>query len=378
MAIVNFEGSLVSQRNSALDHIEEKQPQPRLARGIGTFLAVALLVVSGTADGLSQMNGLPTPWQHKVFALNMSGYRSVPKVDHGFLLTWKWAIRVAAQNHAIQLNSLADGSTEEIAFWIGGASTIWIDNVAVSPGQRIIVVGSFLRPYTRKAANFMAGMDLDGHNLQIVDMETYEPELVCAEKDRSVWTFGQDWGAERSDVPYSMLRNYSPDGRLLKSYLPNDTLPPVRLNFSTRLRRMGGASGSAFLRCGDESVGAFIGPVSTWAEVQQGDGTLQTWKVKPPAVGRVTGLALLGRHKVYCSFKTQKSVFVRGFFSLDLSRPSLATWVPIDGTLSFIGAAQESSPIIAVVGDDGPNLVYVQVAADFPKSDPVFYWSKLD
>ena len=342
---------------------------------VWAILLVVLFGGSGAALGFGQPDGLPAPWQHKLISLGWSNNRSLPKVDHGYALFFQWFIKDGL-NDAIRLISLTDGPAKDLPFWINGASVIWVNNVGVAPGQELVVVGSFSRSVGGAAINFIAETDMEGHSIRTVDTGTYEPELACAENDGSIWTFGQDWSEEQSDITYLMLRNYSPSGRLLKSYLENDSLGPVALNFSTRLHRLGGASGGVYLRCGNESVGVYVGHALTWAEVQLDDGSFQAWKVKLPAVGNVTGLALVGGHRVYCSFRTNKSIFVRGLFQLDLTQSSMATWEPIDGTLSFIGAPPESSPIVAVLGDDGPSLVYVHAPADFPKSDPVFFWTK--
>ncbi len=321
-------------------------------------------------------NSLPAAWQQKVLALSWSKGQSSFKFDRGYVLSFRRTVAEGPQKDTIHLNSLSDGMTKDLPFWINGASQIWIDAVAVVSEQKFIVVGSFLPIAGGQPINFMAETDIEGRHVQTVDMGTYEPEFACAASDGSVWTLGQDWSAEQSDISYPMLRNYLPNGRLLDSYLVNDSLPPIRLNFSRRLHRMGGASGGTYLRCGDESVGVYLGPAFTWAEVQLKNKTFQTWKVQFPASGHVTGLALLGTHEVYCSFATRKSVIVRGLFKLDLRNSDTADWEPIDGTLTFVGESALSSPVTFVAGSDGPNLVYVNMPTDFPKSDPVFFWSK--
>lgn len=327
-----------------------------------------LLVVTPVA---AETGGEVTPWQQKVPAVIWSKYRSLPRVEHGHFLFFRRAARNDSSTDVVNLYSLADGSERKTPFWINGASAIWVNDAAVTQGEKLFLVGSLLG--SRGVINFMAESDIEGHILQTIDMGTYEPERACVDSAGNVWTFGQDWNAEKSDIPYEMLRNYSPTGRLLKSYLSNDTLPPVALNYSTRLSSRGGAHYGAYLRCGNESVGVYVGPALAWAEVGLMDGRFQKWKVMLPAVGRVTGFALLGAGQAYYSFRAQNSVFMRGLFRLDLTKPNVATWGAIDGTLSFIGEGP-SSPRIVLGGADGQNLVYAYVPADFPKSDPVFYW----
>src|SRR4029077_19245440 len=229
---------------------------------------------------------------------------------------------------------------------------------------------SFSRSADRVPINFISESDVAGRTPTTIDMGTYEPELACVAPDGTVWTFGQDWSAERSDIPYSLLRNYSSKGRLLGSYLPSDSLPPARLNFSPRLHRMGGAPGRIFLQCGQQSVGAYIGPVGAWVEIDPAEKTSRVWQVDLPSPAIITGLALLERHEVYCSFKGQNTVFIRGFFKLNLSQPKVATWEPIQGMVEYLDIAHKSTPPMSVIGADGSSLVYQQINSD----SHIFYW----
>jgi hypothetical protein len=334
------------------------------------FLFLAVGTGSGSEPAVSQSNGLPAPWQQKAVSVTLFPDHTIPKIDHGYTVVSRRMIIDGIQQEAIYLKSLADGTERQTSFWISGASVIWINDLAAASSDKLFVVGSFRRSADGVPINFVAEADMSGHTLRTIDMGSYEPELACVAPDGSFWTFGQDWSAERSDIPYSLLRNYSSTGRLLGSYLPSDTLPPARLNFSTRVHRMGGARGRMFLQCGQQSVGAYIGPVGTWVEIDFADKTSQVWQVNPPSAGMMTGLALLKRHEVYCSFRGQNTVFVRGFFKLNLSQPKIATWEPIAGMVQYLNVAQKSPPAMSVIGADGPSLVYQSIDS----GRHIFFW----
>lgn len=308
-----------------------------------------------------QSNAPPKPWRQKAFLIPWSPGQRFPKIDRGFVLFSRRVILGDSPNGAIYLRSLSEGTERWVAFKPNGASIIWINDVAIASSERIFTVGSLARATDGTPVNFMALSDMTGRVIKTIDMGTYEPELACLAGDGNLWTFGQDWSAEGSDLSYPMLRNYSGAGRLLASYLPSDSLPPAKLNFSTRLHRMGGAPGRIFLQCGSQSVGTYIGPVHTWVEIDLSDGAAHSWVVSPPAAGNITGLALLEKHQVYCSFRGLNTVFVRGFFHLDFRDSKVATWEPIKGMMEY-NINSKSLPTTFLFGSDEASLVYAQIA----------------
>src|SRR4029077_2543962 len=155
--------------------------------------------------------------------------QTIPKIDHGYVVFSRRIIVNEIQHEAIYLKSLADGTERRPSFWLDGASVVWINDLAVASVDKLFVVGSFSRSADRVPINFISESAVAGPTPTTIDRGTYEPELACVAPDGTVWTFGQDWSAERSDIPYSLLRNYSSKGRLLGSYLPSDSLPPARL-----------------------------------------------------------------------------------------------------------------------------------------------------
>jgi hypothetical protein len=334
------------------------------------LLLSAIGACSGLNGAITRFDGFPPPWRQRVVSVSLSRGQTIPKIDHGYILFARHIIIGRSQQEAIYLQSLADDAVRRPSFWLKDASIVWVNDSAVSSSNEFFVVGSFARSADGATINFMTESDVEGHVHATIDMGTYEPELACVAPDGSIWTFGQDWSAERSDIPYPMLRNYSSKGRLLGSYLPSESLPPARLNFSTRLHRMGGARGRMFLQCGQQSVGAYIGPVSAWVEIDLASRTTEVWQVEPPSRSIMTGFALLAKHEVYCSYAARNSVFVRGIFKLNLNQSTIATWEPIPGMVDYVSAAPDSAPAMTVIGADGPSLVYQKIES----KRHIFFW----
>jgi hypothetical protein len=341
-------------------------------QSVAVCLLIAWATPSCVAHTVNRSGVLPKPWQQKAISFNWLPTQTIPKIDHGFIVVSRRVVVNDTKGDVLYLKSLKDESERRIPLWLGIASAIWINDVAVASAEKIYVVGSLLHSSDKTIVNFMAQTDMDGHTSGLVDTGTYEPELACVGGDGTLWTFGQDWSAERSDISYSLIRNYSSTGRLLGSYLQSDILPPAKLNFSTRLHRMGGATGRIFLQCGTESIGAFISPTHTWAEIDLSDRTSHVWSVSPPSAGHMTGMALLGRHQVYCSFRGWQAVFIRGLFKLNLADAKVASWVPVAGMVEYLSASDKTPPVRFLFGSEDSSLVYV----DISDRNLLFSWTK--
>lgn len=351
-------------------------------------LAAFLTACLGDA-AYCQMGTLPSAWQQKEFpGVVWRLDRTPPKIDNGYVVSFRQNLKNGPQGDSIHLNSLATSQESQVSFWLPGASSVWINDVAVSSNQRLIVVGAFAQAADGTARNFLAETDLTGRLVNTIDMGSYEPGVVCTEKDGSIWMIGQDRGAPAAGHSYPILSNYSEDGHLLRSYLTNQDFPFVQLNLSARLRDLGGTPGRVFIQCGSQYVGAYIGPARSWVQVRLSDGTGQRWRVRIPVQGAsvITGLAWLGGTVVYGSFRTGpdnsdsagNGVIVRGLYKLDLSLPGTAIWKPMTTSPDALGLS-----FGAVVGEDSDSLVYIKlssaptkIVSSGPKM-PILFWAKM-
>jgi hypothetical protein len=316
----------------------------------------------------AQVTVLEAPWTQKVLVDTFSPDRSFPQIRDGYLLTFRRAFSEA--HDAILLTSLGGDDSKAVSFRLNGASRVWIDDVTVSSRRSILVAGAYIRVDSASEHRFIAQLDLAGNVVSTVDLGPYEAERICATSDGTIWTFGQEWSAEAKGKSYEMLRNYSVDGQVLRSYLPRTdiVLPPV--NLSNRFHQMGMRRGRTFLRCGTKSIGAYVAPAGIWYEVKLSDDIGQSWSVAGQSGGEfslvrgkcaaciVSGFALLGEHEVYASFDSveqKKEVFARGLFRLHLGPDGNANWDPVQGTR----APDAIHSVARLLGSDGASLVYL-------------------
>jgi len=323
-----------------------------------------------TVMALAQMP-LPDPWHET--GLRHVQLESFPAFDHGYLVSFRrWTTNRAKTN--LLLHSFATGENHQIAFWPEGISDLWIGDVAVTSNQHVIVAGSFFRLGDSTQRNFFAELDLGGHVISQVDLGDYEPERVCAFNDGTLWALGQVWSAESRHASYPLLRNYSVDGQLLSSHLERRYLASPDLNLANRTH-FGRRAHFAVLSCGTESVGAYIGPTRTWVEVEPHRGAEEVWQLPPPPLPRITGLALLGSHIVYASFKNDafSAKRMQGLYILRFGLGTEIAWDAIPGTVSM---EPTKDSFWALLGHDGSSLVYLRNRAEDPSEMPVFFWSK--
>lgn len=352
-----------------------RSTRPRFSLHGVVLLLLCLVIIGSMPYAFAQTSGLRGAWRQKAFEGVFSDDRSSPKIENGYLLSFRRTLTDSTRNDAVLVESLASGERHQFSFWPDYVSVVWVADVCVTLTKHLIIVGSLLRPDDVAPRNFASEVDFEGRTLNTVDLGTYEPELTCATRDGSFWTLGQDWTAEASGSDYQMLRNYSLDSHMIKSALKRKDLPD-RVNLSARLHFAGGRPGKAFLVCGEKSTGAYIGPAITWVEVALSNGAETTSGVKlPPPRARITGLALLGE-QVYGSFVTtfkDNSTPQQGLYKLNLSEVSAGIWEPVGETVAPVGSTRSFSRLI---GADSGSLVYLRNEMLSNDGAPILYWSK--
>jgi hypothetical protein len=349
------------------------------------------LSFSAAVLSLAQSNQRVSPWQQKTLAGAFSTTRTIPRAEHGYLVSFRRS-NLPGGGGNIFLRSLADGDELPITFWVRDASEIRLEDVATSAMGQIYVAGSSVRQGEMAPTNFVAEIDRQGNVSQLVDLGPYAPKRVCAANDGTFWTFGVGLGGLGEDQRGErLLRQYSPDGHLLGAYLPSIKFPA--------LSRYGFRRAAVTLVCGDESVGVYLAKPARWIEVQSGTAIAYKWRIASPPPGTITTAVLMRSHQVYAAFAT-KTMGADGKPSLhslmyQLSLPGneqgpvfsgggtvngsvvfsnkshsgtrpKGIWVPLAG-----GSADTSVSAI-LVGRDNGSLVYVEPRV--PGSDPTFSW----
>jgi hypothetical protein len=355
-------------------------------------LSCALLLLGCIKVVLAQSESLPAPWRQKVYP-SAPQYLQFPRVGNGYLWFFRRSLRQPSID-AIQFHSFSTDQVGQIPFWLEGASTVWINDAAITSSLDVLVGGSYFSADSNSSHNFLAIVDPAGNVRRTINVGRFEPEKVCSAQDGDIWTLGQDWQAEATNTSYSMLRNYSSGGKLIHSYLPRKSLPLRKLNWSVREHESGTLAdfSKAFLECGTQSVGAYIAGVGTWIEIQLSDQKVQTWRIRRPSpTSTVTGLALLGTHQLYASFFSasrdsgNSQHGLRGLYRVDLSEPSTRFWVLVPGSESRITTRQGFAKL---VGSDSSSLVYLPTSSNsahnaplccgpkYFQSHPALFWIK--
>ena len=340
----------------------------------------ALAVGWFSIGALAQSPVLSPPWQQQAMG-GITPQRTIPKIEHGYLLQFMPHVKDGPAAGMIHWNSLATQRQGDLSFWLPGASEIWLNDVGATPDGNILVAGTYAESGQNSVNNFLAWVDPAGTVLQTVNPGSYEPERVCATNDGNIWTLGQDWGAQ---ADYNMVRKNSTSGEVLGSFLSRTSLPVTSFDLSTHAHLQSPPPqqippGKTYLQCGDESVGVYVGPALTWFEVQLTDGSTQRFRVPPPAAFTwITGAGLIATHEVYASFDTSitngsggPSARQRGLYVLNLGGQT-PKWGSVLGT---VGSAEVSGGFMRLVGRDGPNLVYVRNKTTSPDGSPVLFWS---
>jgi hypothetical protein len=327
----------------------------------------------------AQAVSLPAPSHQNTFSnAFVPNLTTFPRISNGFL----WSVRrelTKPEPDALVLDPLEGGPRQSISFWIPGASEIWVEDVAIAQDHSIIVVGSLSRPDDQVQHSYLSRLDFQGRVLSTVTLGAYEPEKVCSTDDGTLWMVGQSLADEMQGISYTMLRNYSIDGKLLHEYLNRKDLPVQDLNLSARLAKQGSDHARLFLACGAGVVGTYIGPGHTWAQVHLSDYSARFWWVKPPAKDtrskgtmRVTGLALLDEGNIYASFTPsddQRFPPQWSLYKLDVGQGHTGTWIPAvpEGTAD-VGSQ-------TIIGSDGANIVFSR-RLDLPSDTHVLLWTK--
>jgi hypothetical protein len=340
--------------------------------GVLVIICFTLCYAAPTA---AQSTALTSSAKEAVFPnLFAAGKRTFPEIGNGHVWSFRPVLR-APSNDVIHLDSLAGDAQQTIGFWLPAAETIWISGVTVTPAGRILVIGTYSRATGSLMTNFVAEVDSTGHVVATHDLGDYEPSGVCSAKDGTIWMLGQVWSDELQQRSYMMLRNYSLTGQLVNAYLDRGQLEVAAINSHPQIHsdRPWIRGTVMFLRCGGDSIGAYVGagPAKTWVEIRAGDGMMQTWRAEQPRGARITGFAFLGTHQVYASFDMydpNHSVTGRGLYKLDCGRYGEGIWAPVSGMVSPV---TEARGFAMVVGGDGSNVVYLRNGSKSPDGKPL-------
>jgi len=353
-------------------------------RRLVSFTSLVLLVAVAALPSaeLPSPGILAAPWQQKALP-NTFGPRGLrrtfPTLSNGYLLSYARTVE-SGKSHSIFLTALNSGKETVLPFWLPAAASIRLEAGTVNARGEVLLAGTYTlaRANVRSnvEVNFISRLDQRGRVLSTTNLGDYTAERICTTNNGSLWTLGQVWPLEnklsspQEQSSYALLREYNAAGTLKRSFLPRSALPSGEvLNYRARVP----GANWAFLRCGDASVAAYVGRKTgfyLWTEVNTATGQTTSLSVRNPSGGTMTGLALLGEHTAYASFRPG------GLYQLQSAPSRPARWIPVPVNASDAAgaAAAKESRAALLLGRDGPNLVHLN-GPQAPRQHPVLYWS---
>jgi hypothetical protein len=355
-----------------------------------TALACFLLLAYWQADAQIM---LPPSNQQRSFPSDFSYKKaSFPEVNGNALISFSRTIGKQDPLKGVFITPLDTSQQRIVPFWISGASIVHLDSAAIDNHGSIFVVGSYLTSVNQDdrqnfirdlndshGINFLAKMDSGGSLLFLKDLGDYTAENVCVTRDNSLWAFGQSMPKEHTKLgqeeDYAMIRNYSSDGELVKSYLKRAN---VEGKDSPNYRSMTPSATPAFLVCGFSSVATFLQQPGhlLWSTIDLSTGEIAQVRVPTPEKNTVpTNIVELDNSSIYASFirytKTPNSPITfddyadAGIFRLN--RDSHATWQAV--------SSNENIHYSDLVGHVGDYIVHFQGVKSHSE-EPTLFWTK--
>jgi hypothetical protein len=383
---------------------------PNLKHALFAFCWLCLIAAVLAQDTL------PPSWKELNFPVVVPPKEyAIFKMGGSYLWTFRRLLTIREQQFdAVDVHSLNDKSHTLISFWIEGAQTIQVEDVAVTHDRVALLVGSSstaqadqdgnAKENVTTKARFLAARDFSDGTVVDVNLGPYDGAQVCEAGDGTVWVLGQDLSAEHNGRPYRLLRQFTMAGKAVGTYLDRAEIPIRNLVLSPSFQENNGSEvfrgDRVVLSCSDESVGVYIGAAQTWSEVRIKDGSTQTWNLKLPSPrAMMTGLVLLDQHVVYASFRvlspaealrrqlmlgnqsppppaalsTGEAAILRGLYILKLGREGKGSWQEVSGTISPVGTP---GAFARLIGSDGENLVYVRSPSPPARRSPTIVWLK--
>jgi len=97
-----------------------------------------------TGSSFAESKELPAPWRHEQGANAFSLNRTVPRVDHGYLFSFRRRLREGGGNNMF-VRSLSTGQEAQFSFWIEGATEVRLEDAAMNGVGQIYLAGSYMR-----------------------------------------------------------------------------------------------------------------------------------------------------------------------------------------------------------------------------------------
>lgn len=201
----------------------------------------------------------------------------------------------------------------------------------------------------------------EGRQVRFVDTGRFLPDAACFGQDHSIWVMGRQYTPLRDGDPqdhvergdYNLVRKYSPDGKLLGSFLARSLFP-----------RGLSPSAAGWMRASNDRIGVmtYPGDVSNnpeWIELDSNGKLMGRWKLGPRStvdpdthhiMSSLGGFAFTLDGRLFAQLKKCVEPLQCSYQVMLLDRGS-STWKSVDG-----GAVD---PFRYLMAANGNSLVFV-------------------
>jgi len=260
----------------------------------------------------------------------------IPDWDRGYVLSYGIEIYPSAEVATVLMYDQNGTRMREGHIWPTGAGRVRLHSAAATHEGAIIAAGWTSMPDS-SSPKFISKTDLAGNTVATIFTGSFVPQQMCEGEDGTVWTLGKDVPATEAGGQTDVLRQYSFEKGLLRSYLPLESVKAA-VNSETRWFNAFGS----FVRCGKNKVAVYLKFTDEYVEVDTKSLEVKRWKLDLSSAdhNEATGLGVADDGRVYASFRTggcrEGDSVLNGLFEIRAdSRSSTAALVAVKGTVSL-------------------------------------------
>ena len=304
--------------------------------GYATLLACSLRASAQTSTVRDDAGKLSPPLRGTQYPEIIYPHGIVPDWDRGYLLSYGIEIYPSADVAKVLMYDKNGKRVREGHIWPTGAVRVHLHKAAATHEGAILAAGWATLP-DGSSPKFVAKTDLMGNTVQTIFTGSFVPAQICEAEDGTVWTLGQDVPAPDPGGHTDVLRQFSFEKGMLRSFLPLESVKAPLDSNTPWFNTFG-----SFVRCGKNKVMAYLKFTDEYVEVDTKSFEVKRWKLdlSPAGHGKATGFGITDNGRVYASFAQrgcmEGETVQNGLFEIRAnSADSRASLLPLKETLSL-------------------------------------------
>jgi hypothetical protein len=308
----------------------------------------------------------------------------VPDWDRGYVLSFGIEVYSSADEALVRMYDQNGKRIREGHIWPPGAGRVRLHRTAATHEGAILAAGVAIMP-DGSSPKFIVKTDLQGNTASTILTRSFVPEQMCEAEDGTIWTLGKDVPAQDQGSPSDVLRQYSFEKGLLRSYLPLESVKAMLDSGTPWFNGFG-----SYVRCGKDKIAVYLRFTDEYVEIDTKSFEAKRWKLdlSPTDHGKASGLGITDDGHVYASFRTwgcsEGEAISTGLFEIRArSGDSAAALLPVKGTFSArrcgspertpeppapgtflrLWGADGNALAVSLAGNRGDEIVWVKVIA---------------